>query len=138
MVPEVPHPTHCAARDRQALVAAALAGVAVLAWVRECFGRVEVAGPSMLPAFQPGDRLLYGPAWAVRPGHVVALPDPREPARLLVKRVHSIAGQQVEVRGDNDGASSDSRHFGPVSRSALTGRVLYRYAPPKRAGWHPR
>lgn len=98
--------------------------------------RVIVEGDSMRPAFQPGDRLLVFRPWPVRPGHVVALPDPRD-GRLLVKRVHQVSGPLVEVRGDNTAASTDSRHFGPVPRRDLLGRVIYRYSPPSRTGWMP-
>jgi hypothetical protein len=69
---------------------------------------------------------------------VVAVPDPRQPDRLLIKRVRSVAPDaRVDVRGDNEAASTDSRHFGPVPRRAVRGRVLYRYAPPARAGRWP-
>ncbi len=101
---------------------------------RRACGRVIVSGESMAPAFQPGDRLLLGPVWRLRVGQVVALPDPRDTTRLLVKRVHSVDGPKIEVRGDNDAASTDSRQFGPVGRSQLSGRVLYRYAPFERTG----
>ena len=102
------------------------------------FRRVVVTGDSMLPAFVPGDRLLVGPIGRLRPGDVVAVPDPRRPDRFLIKRVHSVApGARVHVRGDNEAASTDSRHFGPVPRRAVRGRVLYRYAPPGRVGRWP-
>jgi nickel-type superoxide dismutase maturation protease len=101
------------------------------------FRRVRVSGDSMLPGFQAGDRLLLGPPVWIRPGQVVAVPDPRDPSRLMVKRVHAMSRSLVDVRGDNDAASTDSRHFGPVPRSSLAGRVLYRYAPTDRAGWFP-
>jgi nickel-type superoxide dismutase maturation protease len=98
---------------------------------------VRVTGDSMLPGFRPGDRLLLGPPWWARPGQVVAVIDPREPARLLVKRVHAIDRWVIEVRGDNGAASTDSRQFGPLPRSSLVGRVIYRYAPADRTGWFP-
>jgi nickel-type superoxide dismutase maturation protease len=91
----------------------------------------------MLPTFEPGDRLLLGRTGRLRPGQVVGVPDPRHTERLLIKRVHAVNLSTVEVRGDNERASTDSRHFGPVPRSGLAGRVLYRYAPPGRAGWMP-
>ena len=59
--------------------------------IRGCpLRRAVVTGDSMLPAFQPGDRIVLGPAWRVRPGQIVGLADPRRPERLLVKRVRSI------------------------------------------------
>lgn len=38
------------------------------------------------------------------------------------------------VLGDNRDASGDSRYFGPVPRSAIIGRVIFRYWPPERIG----
>jgi nickel-type superoxide dismutase maturation protease len=100
--------------------------------------RVVVTGESMLPAVHPGDRLLVVGPWPPRPGHVVAVPDPRRPAdRVLVKRVASVDGGVVDLRGDNDGASTDSRHFGPVPARTILGRAVYRYEPPARRGWWP-
>jgi nickel-type superoxide dismutase maturation protease len=91
----------------------------------------------MLPAFEPGDRVLLGPTGRLRAGQVVGFADPRDRTRLLIKRVHALHGSTVHVRGDNEGASTDSRLFGPIPRRSLAGRVLYRYAPPGRAGWMP-
>lgn len=120
--------------------------------------RVVVEGDSMLPALRPGDRLLVvrlPPFRAPRPGDVVAAPDPREPRRLLVKRVASVAPGaradprpggtsgtprsptprgSVVLRGDNVGASTDSRTFGAVPRRSVWGLAWYRYAPAARAG----
>jgi nickel-type superoxide dismutase maturation protease len=101
------------------------------------FRRVRVAGDSMLPSFRTGDRLLIGPRLRIRPGDVVAIADPRAPERLLVKRVHALEGEGVDVRGDNERASTDSRHLGPIPRSHLAGRVIYRYGPAGRTGWLP-
>ena len=118
----------------------ALAG-ALAASTAVVLRRVEVAGDSMLPAIAPGDRLvvLRHPRWPWRIGQLAALHDPRRPgdATLLVKRVTAVSDDGVEVRGDNEAASTDSRTFGPVSRSDLVGPVLYRYWPAERAGRLP-
>jgi nickel-type superoxide dismutase maturation protease len=106
-----------------------LAGVGLRRFVR----RVAVEGSSMLPALCPGDRLVVVRLRA-RPGDLVALHDPAEPARLLVKRVTALGPAGYEVRGDNAAASRDSRAFGPVTASHLVGRAVYRYFPPARAG----
>jgi signal peptidase I len=98
--------------------------------------RVVVRGSSMLPAFAPGDRLIVVPAKRLQPGDVVALTDPREPSRLLVKRVAAVDrdARVVTVLGDNRPASTDSRAFGPVPWRSVVGRVVYRYGPPGREG----
>jgi nickel-type superoxide dismutase maturation protease len=98
--------------------------------------RIAVHGDSMVPSLQPGDRLLLVPAWGLRKGEVIAVRDPRDPDRLLVKRVSAIdrRASLVTVLGDNPGASTDSRAFGPVARRSVAGRVVYRYAPAARAG----
>ena len=110
-------------------------------------GRLRVAGESMAPVLLPGDRVLiwrgFGPLRPlIRVGDLVAVVDPRdsEPRgsggvpreRLMVKRVAGVAGTEVIVQGDNQAASTDSRHFGPVSAAAIRGRVIYRYLPEER------
>ena len=113
------------------------AGVAVLVAARHGTRRVVVAGRSMAPAFEPGDRLLVvrlPRRWPLRRGDVVALLDPREPGRLLVKRVASASSRLVTVIGDNPAESTDSRSFGPVERAEVWGRACYRYAPRARSG----
>ena len=102
-------------------------------------GRLQITGESMTPALLPGDRVLVvrglGPLRpAVRVGDLVALMDPRGGSRIVVKRVAAIEGGRVNVRGDNEAASTDSRHFGPVDTAAIRGRVVYRYHPEHRRG----
>lgn len=99
--------------------------------------RVAIAGHSMSPALEPGDRLLLVRGMPVRPGHLVGVLDPRDPPgreRLLVKRVVEIRPDGVVVAGDNPDASTDSRDFGAVPRRLLRGRAVYRYAPAARRG----
>lgn len=90
----------------------------------------------MLPTLHPGDRLLVVVGRRYRAGDLVAVRDPRAADRVMVKRVDTVdgAGRQFLVVGDRPDASTDSRHFGPVSRSDVVGRVVYRYAPAERAG----
>jgi nickel-type superoxide dismutase maturation protease len=88
----------------------------------------------MMPALAPGDRLLVIHLGRPRRGDLVALRDPAEPGRLLVKRVAAVMPGGIEVRGDNQAESRDSRRFGLVAPSLLIGRAVYRYFPPPRAG----
>ena len=92
----------------------------------------------MLPALEPGDRLVVLWVGRPRPGDLVALHDPREPARLVVKRVTAVGPEGVSVLGDNPGASTDSRTYGPVPRRLVRGRAVYRYWPAPRRGRLPR
>jgi nickel-type superoxide dismutase maturation protease len=88
----------------------------------------------MRPTLEPGDRLLVLRVGRPRTGQIVAVPDPRTPARVLVKRVAAIGPDGVDVRGDAPDASTDSRVFGPVPARSVVGRVVWRYAPDHRRG----
>jgi nickel-type superoxide dismutase maturation protease len=96
--------------------------------------RVVVAGRSMEPTLLAGDRLLVGRFGRPRVGDVVALRDPADDRRVIVKRIAAIRRQEFYVTGDNLEASVDSRVFGSVPRTALLGKVVRRYAPASRAG----
>ncbi|MDA8062874.1 MAG: nickel-type superoxide dismutase maturation protease [Actinomycetota bacterium] len=121
-----------------ALGGMALGGMALGAWWWWRPARVEVTGDSMAPTLLPGDRLLLVRPRSVGVGDLVALTDPRQPGRLLVKRVGAIDASRVTVVGDNQEQSTDSRHFGPVPLAGLVGRACYRYHPRERAGPLPR
>lgn len=84
----------------------------------------------MLPELAPGDRLIALRSPVLEPGDIVAVTDPAQPGRILVKRVAGLRAETIEIAGDNAGVSRDSRHFGPVSRRQVLGRVIYRYQPP--------
>jgi hypothetical protein len=98
----------------------------------------------MAPTFLPGDRLVVlrrpfgAPRWP-SVGDVVAVPDPRERSRTLVKRVAAVDREAgvVELLGDAPGASTDSRAFGPVPHASIVGTIAYRYAPRARTGPGP-
>ena len=96
--------------------------------------RVEVSGDSMGPGLQAGDRLLVVPVRRLRAGDIVAVADPRQPGRTMVKRVAIVTPDEVTVLGDAPDASTDSRTFGPVPRSLVQGRAVYRYWPEHRRG----
>ena len=78
----------------------------------------------MNPTLSPGDRVLVvGGLGPLRPplrvGDLVAVVDPRDAGRIVVKRVAAVEEGLVDVRGDNEAASTDSRHFGPVAAGAV-------------------
>ena len=92
----------------------------------------------MEPSFADGE-------WAValrrrlRVGDVVVLEHPERSGFELVKRVVGAPGDAVRgrrldsnqwwVEGDRADASTDSRTFGPVSRSSIRGTIALVYAP---------
>jgi signal peptidase I len=96
---------------------------------------VEVRGNSMAPTLRPGDRLVVIRLDRLpRVGDVVLAGDPRDSSRELVKRVAAVGRDGVELRGDNPGASTDGRTFGPVPAPAIRWRVRFRYWPLARVG----
>jgi len=46
----------------------------------------------------------------------------------------TLADDEYLVFGDNSKNSLDSRYFGPIQKSAILGKVVYRYAPANRKG----
>jgi len=80
----------------------------------------------MEPTLHAGDFILVAPidmgAQPLRLGDLVVCPHPFQ-RRMIVKRVASIAGDQVALIGDNPDESHDSRGFGSVAVVQLLGRV---------------
>ena len=97
------------------------------------YTRLQIEGLSMVPELAPGDRVVVRKTHQVAVGDVVALRDPVEPDRYLVKRVVALEHRALRVEGDNAGASRDSRHFGPVPLSLVIGRVVGRYHTARRS-----
>jgi len=115
----------------------ATAGVVLVAagfWIGRRVSRVEVMGDSMRPTLEPGDRVVLSRIRRARTGDLVAVTDPRQPQRLVVKRVVDVSSTGLTVLGDNPAASTDSRVFGPVPADTVRGRVVYRYHPAARRG----
>lgn len=97
--------------------------------------RIEIAGDSMRPTLEPGEWCVATRTVRIRVGDVVVV---RRPDRDIVKRITRGPGDEGcgfgewFVEGDNPAASTDSRHFGPVRRDAVIGRVRYVYWPADR------
>ena len=108
-----------------------------------CARRVRIDGRSMSPALLPGERVLFDRlAFArhrPRTGDIVLVQHPDRPGQRLVKRITAVPGdtaggrtlerREYWVEGDNAVASTDSRAFGPVSRSHLLARAWLVYWP---------
>lgn len=97
-----------------------------VAWVRG-IEYLAVVGSSMEPGLHEGDWVLALPAGDVGVGDVVVVEDPRRRGWLMVKRVVRIDSAGYWVQGDAPEASTDSRHFGPVTQ--VLGRVVWRVRP---------
>ncbi len=94
--------------------------------------RLRVTGESMLPHLPPGQEVLtVSPRHDGRPpqvGDVVVIPHPPQPETLILKRVaHVLPDGEYVLLGDNPAASTDSRHFGPVTPDKILGRVVCRF-----------
>ncbi len=111
-----------------------------------CARRVRISGRSMSPALLPGERVLFDrlafSRERPRAGDVVLLQQSERPGRRIVKRIKGVPGDvaggrtlgrgEYWVEGDNAGASTDSRTFGPVRRRGLLARGWLVYLPQDR------
>ena len=86
-------------------------------------GLAVVEGLSMVPAYAPGDRVVVKYDASYEIGDVV-LVDFKN--RIDIKRVKSISGDQVFIEGDNTAVSVDSRQYGPVKKTRIIAKVIYR------------
>jgi inner membrane protease subunit 1 len=104
--------------------------------------RVAVRGPSMAPTLLPGDWALVVAPRTFIAGDVVVVEHPGRPGYEMVKRLMGVPGDTVVgrllgpdewwVQGDHPEASTDSRHFGPVTREELKAKIVLVYWPAAR------
>jgi nickel-type superoxide dismutase maturation protease len=100
----------------------------VLAWVLGRRHRFTVRGGSMLPLLREGEDILIRRLRAadqLAVGELVLAQHPSKPDFWLVKQVAGIIdnGARYMLEGLNPVASTDSRHFGSISRQMIAGRV---------------
>lgn len=96
----------------------------------------------MAPTLAPGDWALTVPLRRPKVGDVAVVEHPGRPGYEMVKRLTAGPGDLVGerrlgpdewwVEGDFAAASTDSRHFGPVRRDGLKGKVALIYWPRER------
>ena len=122
--------------------ALAALGAAAIVFLRWKPSRVRLDGASMLPTLFPDDWALVVSPRRFKVGDVVVVEHPGRPGYEMVKRVIGAPGDIVGermlgsdewwVEGDRPDASTDSRHFGPVSTGELKGKVVLIYWPKER------
>ena len=80
-----------------------------------------------MPTLSDGDLVMFGPIKEPKDnlseGSIVVLKHPLEVGTFIVKRIHSIKDSCLELRGDNEPLSTDSRHFGLVNQNQILGIV---------------
>ncbi|MBI1957376.1 MAG: signal peptidase I [Candidatus Niyogibacteria bacterium] len=115
-----------------------------------------VSGASMVPTFESGNYLIideftYTFIREPQKGEVIVFRYPNDPSKFFIKRVVGLPGEEVIVdgrewtlaadeyfvMGDNRLQSLDSRSFGALPRSNITGRALLRLWPPKAFAYEP-
>jgi nickel-type superoxide dismutase maturation protease len=127
--------TMAAGTSRGRRLAAATATAWAVTWLVNR-SLVAVRGPSMLPTLPPGTRLLTVPSALLppAPGQVAVVEDPTEPGHRVIKRVADFDRDTAVVLGDNPAASTDSRSWGPVPRTALRRVAVARWPSLSRQG----
>ncbi len=80
-----------------------------------------------MPTVSEGDLVFYRPISSYNykfvEGSIVLLFHPLRPKTLLIKRIHKVTASGIEIKGDNQLKSSDSRDFGLVNYSQIKGLV---------------
>lgn len=88
--------------------------------------RFTVHGKSMDPTLREGqDILSFNWAYLGKKPKVGDTVIVKMGNKEIVKRIQLIYDRMVVVTGDNKEESTDSRHFGPVNKSQIIGKVIY-------------
>ena len=83
---------------------------------------VSVCGDSMLPTYKDGDTISFNKFTGqhLSVGLVVLCSHPYQRNKKIVKRITKIESDDlVYIRGDNPSFSTDSRSYGPISKSKI-------------------
>lgn len=82
----------------------------------------RIVGDSMSPTFHNGQIIVLSGLSRVSVGSVVLV---AHGGLEKVKRVYAITSAGIELRGDNETKSIDSRQFGSVPQAAVIGVVVW-------------
>jgi signal peptidase I len=96
-------------------------------------------GPDARPLLKrviglPGESLSVGTQVEVNGQELVEPYAHGTPSAGDYRGVHRLGPDEYFVLGDHRGASTDSRHFGPVRAADIEGIAVLRYWPPERFG----
>jgi len=84
-------------------------------------------GTSMNPTLRDGEVVLVDRAAEISVGDIVVAKQPLEQSTEVVKRVERINERgHYFLIGDNPDDSTDSRHYGAVTREYIRGKVVAR------------
>ncbi len=88
---------------------------------------LRVSGLSLFPSYHDGDYVLVAPpivAGGIKAGDIVVFHRP-DNGHTTIKQVdHILPDHNLFVLGTHDD-SVDSRHFGPISRQSIVGKVVW-------------
>lgn len=92
----------------------------------------RVVGSSMAPTLLPGAIVVaFTRPRRLKAGDVVIV---RHGGTEKIKRLHAVDAHRVFITGDNQAASTDSRHFGWLARTDVLARVCWpRIAMPSKS-----
>ncbi len=83
----------------------------------------------MIPAIYPEEIVIFKPIRSnyslLNRGSVVVAKHPIEPKKVIIKRIHKVTSNGLDLRGDNLRLSTDSRQFGLISLNRILGIVQY-------------
>ena len=81
----------------------------------------------MQPNLLPGDLVIYKPikylGFNFKKGTMVIANHPIQKKVKIIKRIYECSSAGVNLRGDNDLSSTDSRHYGLVNNEYILGIV---------------
>jgi signal peptidase I len=102
------------------------------------FGGRTVQGDDMAPSIADGDRVWAWKTDALLPGDVVLLPDPMDPAVVVMRRVLAVEGQSIGIRENTIRVGKRrlrSNAMGDMGEYLVAKEILWEKKPKVGADW---